>query len=90
VDRAGSGPQLDWVVPYMGSARNCVLWAGLLGTAQMYTYSLEITFSQVLKNKIPYKNGVSKVALNNSKFIFNYTCDLFISFKFNNDKSKLK
>jgi hypothetical protein len=25
-------------VPDMGHAKNCVLWAGLLGTAQMYTY----------------------------------------------------
>jgi hypothetical protein len=38
VGRAGLGPQLGWVVPDMGRARNCVLWAGLLGTAQMYTY----------------------------------------------------
>src|SRR5690349_14494318 len=41
VGRAGPGPQLGWAVPDMGRARNCVLWAGLLGTAQMYTYSLE-------------------------------------------------
>jgi hypothetical protein len=39
VGRAGPGPQLGWAVPDMGRARNCVLWAGLLGTAQMYTYS---------------------------------------------------
>jgi hypothetical protein len=38
VGRAGPGPQLGWAVPDMGRARNCVLWAGLLGTAQMYTY----------------------------------------------------
>jgi hypothetical protein len=31
-------PQLDWVVPDLGRARNCMLWAGLLGIAQMYTY----------------------------------------------------
>jgi hypothetical protein len=36
--RPRHGPQLDWAVPDMGRARNCVLWAGLLGTAQMYTY----------------------------------------------------
>jgi hypothetical protein len=37
--RAGPGPQLGWVVLDLGRARNCMLWAGLLGTAQMYTYS---------------------------------------------------
>jgi hypothetical protein len=38
--RAGPGPQLGWAVPDIGRAKNCVLWAGLLGTAQMYTYRL--------------------------------------------------
>jgi hypothetical protein len=36
--RPRHGPQLGWGVPDMGRARNCVLWAGLLGTTQMYTY----------------------------------------------------
>jgi hypothetical protein len=31
-------PQLGWIVPDLCRARNCVLWAGVLGTAQMYTY----------------------------------------------------
>jgi hypothetical protein len=35
---AGPGPQLGWVVPDMGRAKIYVLWACLLGTAQMYTY----------------------------------------------------
>jgi hypothetical protein len=26
-------------MPDLGRAKNCVLWAGLLGTAQMYTYT---------------------------------------------------
>jgi hypothetical protein len=39
VGRAGPGPQLGWAVPDMGRAKNCVLWVGLLGTTQMYTYS---------------------------------------------------
>jgi hypothetical protein len=38
--RAGPGPQLDWAVPDLGRAKNCVLWADLLGTTQMYTYIL--------------------------------------------------
>jgi hypothetical protein len=37
--RAGPGPQLGWAVPDLCRAKNCVLWASLLGTAQMYTYS---------------------------------------------------
>jgi hypothetical protein len=37
--RHGPGPQLDWVVPDLGRAKSCVLWAGLLGTAQMYSYT---------------------------------------------------
>jgi hypothetical protein len=46
VGRAGLGPQLGWAVPDMGRAKNCVLWAGLLGTAQMYTY----TFTAVVNH----------------------------------------
>jgi hypothetical protein len=37
--RPSPGPQLGWAVPDMGRARNCVFWAGLLGTAQMYIYN---------------------------------------------------
>jgi hypothetical protein len=36
---ADLGPQLGWAVPDLCRAKNCVLWAGLLGTTQMYTYT---------------------------------------------------
>jgi hypothetical protein len=36
----GPGPQLGWAVPDLSCAKNCVLWTELLGTTQMYTYSL--------------------------------------------------
>jgi hypothetical protein len=56
--RAGPGPQLGWAVPDLGRAKNCVLWAGLLGTAQMYTYTPKhllkpsIIFYVMLREKI--------------------------------------
>jgi hypothetical protein len=35
--RASPGLQLGWVVLDLSRACNCVLWAGLLGTTQIYT-----------------------------------------------------
>lgn len=34
------GPKIDWNMSGLGRARNCMLWTGLLGTTQMYTYNL--------------------------------------------------
>jgi hypothetical protein len=38
--RDGPDPKIDLNMSSLGRARNCVLWTGLLGTTQMYTYNL--------------------------------------------------
>jgi hypothetical protein len=60
VSRAGLGPQLGWAVPDMGRARNCVLWASLLGTAQMYTYSWRVFIAP--PTKMAFGEGCCRMA----------------------------
>jgi hypothetical protein len=69
--RAGPGPQLGWVVPDLCRAKNYVLWVGLLGTAQMYTYSwgVFIASTTILVIVIDGHTGQSDGAPNMALFI---------------------